>query len=95
MPAFEAELTARRGHTDGATHRYELTRIERVATSSSLGMHGDQVAVNRGKRSRVLAKSLELGMVAIATRAAAQDFARKQSLSPERDQALRVKVLGM
>lgn len=95
MPAFVVELTARRGHPDVTTHPYELTRIERVATSSGLGMHGYQVAVNRGKRSRVLAKSLELRMVAIATRAAAQHFARKQSLSPERDQALRVKVLGM
>ena len=95
MPAFEAELTARRGHPDGATHSYELTRIERVAARSGLGMHGYQVAVNRGKRSRVLAKSLKLGMVAITTRAATQHFARKQSLSPERDQALRVKILGM
>ena len=75
--AFEVELTARRGDTDLTTHRSELSRIERVATSSGLSMNRDEVAVNGGQRRRVLAKSLELGVVPIAERAAAEDFAGK------------------
>jgi len=93
--AFVVELTARRGDTDLATHTTELSRIERVAARSGLSMHSEEVAVNRGKRRRVLAKPVELGMLTVADRAAAQDLARKQGLSPQRDEALRVEVLGV
>jgi len=95
MPALIVELTTGRGEADLATHGHELPRVERVAASGGLSVHGYEVAVDGGKRCRVLAEPLKLGVVAIAERAAPQDFACKQSLTPQRDQALRVEVLRM
>ena len=95
MLAFVADLTAGRGKADLATHGHQLSRVERVAANGSLVVHSREVEVDGGERCRVLAEPVELGVVAIANRAAAQDFAGKQSLTPQRDQPLRIEVFGV
>jgi hypothetical protein len=58
-------------------------------------MHGRQVSIDRQARICVSVEAFELGMMPVAASLSAKNGARQQSLAPQRDQALRVQVLGV
>ena len=67
------------GNGEGYFGQYgaDLARIEGISTFYRLGMNPPQIRIDGGKRVCAIAKTLELGMVAIAACIAAQNRARQ------------------
>lgn len=92
---FEFELAARHRDAADRRRRAELAAVEAVAARQRFGMHRRQVRVDRGQRLGVFTEALQLRVVLVAARLAAQHRTRQQGLAPERDQALRIEVPGV
>ena len=86
-----------RGTADpkAAADRAHLAAIEGVTTRLRLPQHRSQEGVDGRAREWVCLESMELRMVAVAPGFAAQDRARQQRFSPQRHEALRIKIFGM
>lgn len=84
---FVPELPRRHGHAYVAAIR-DLTRVERVLAMPSLVENARKVGFDRNHWQAALTKPVQLRVVSIAVCQSKQDTARKQSLTPESNQAL-------
>src|SRR5947208_7218916 len=73
----------------------DLSPAEAVGAPVGFGQHGAEISVNRGYRIGVRAEALELRMMTVAARFAAQDRAREKAFTPQGDQPLSVEVARM
>lgn len=75
--------------------RPQLGLVERVAACDRLGMDGKQIRAYGNPWLRMSPESLKLRMVDVPTRFAAQNGPGQQCLTPQGDQALRIKIPGV
>ncbi len=73
----------------------DLRAIEGVAAGPGLLDHAGEVAVDRGDRVAPRSEALQLRVVTVAARLAAQDGPGEQPLAPERDEAAGVEEAGV
>src|SRR5262249_50641571 len=95
MAPFVRDLPARHGDPARVAARADLARVERIAAMLGLAVDRGEVGVDREQRIGVRAKALELGMVAVSSRALLQDALCEQRLAPERHEPARVEVSGV
>src|SRR5580765_4549461 len=95
MVPLVGELPPGHGDDGLAMASSDLGPAEAVRAMVRFREHGEQIGVDRRDGIRVGAEALELRMVTVAARFAAQNGAREQSLAPDGDQALRVEVARM
>jgi hypothetical protein len=89
------ELTARHHNGSGAPRSADLPRRKRVAAGRRFHMEAAKILGDRAAGSSVLSKSMQLRMMTVSVRPAPQHCLRQKRLAPQRNQAARVKVLGM
>jgi len=77
------------------SHWTDLAAIEPVAPHFSLAMHLRQIGIDRKPWRCMLPEAQQLWMVPIAAGPAAQHRLRKQRLTPQGYQTLRVQIPGM
>jgi hypothetical protein len=92
---LERELT--RGDRDGLYRPNwpDPGFVERVAARDSLGMNRSEICIDRSPGVRVHPESLELRMMDVSARFAAQYGPGEQRLAPQGDKPLRIKVPWM
>ena len=77
------------------SHGADLAAVEGIASSNCLSMNALQVRVDCGERPDLGAKALELRVISIAVSVPTQHSSRQQSLSPQRNEPLWIKVPRM
>jgi hypothetical protein len=92
---LEGQLAERLLQRPAGAVRAQLAGVKVVAPSLGFSMDSGQVGIQGPERARGSPEAEELGMVAIASRLAAENRAGKQRLAPEGYQALRVEIPGM
>src|SRR5688500_6622421 len=95
MAALVGDLA--RGHADPRVTMLwaELGAVEDEPARRRFGVDRPQVHVDGVQRTRAGAEAVELWVVAVPHRLAAQDLARQQPLAPQSDEAPRVEERGM
>ena len=81
------------GHLD--SHAADLAAVEGIAASNCLSMNALQVRTDCGARRSLGAKAFELRVIAIAVSVPTQHSSSQQSLSPQRNEPLWIKVPRM
>jgi hypothetical protein len=79
----------------GKSPPWDLGDIEVVAATPGLASNADQKRGDRGEWIGLRLKPNKLRMMAITSGLSGEDFMGQQRLSPNRDQAFGVEVLGM
>jgi len=77
------------------SHAADLAAVEGVAASNGLSMNALQVRTDCGARRGLGAKALELRVISIAVTVPTQHSSSQQSLPPQRNEPLWIKVLRM
>ena len=95
MCPFVLQLSARRAQYDVLTYRTDFSPIECIPAMLCLIRHRPEIEIDRRSRGCMGAESLQLGVMTIPFGRAPKHRAREKALSPERDQTLSVKVLGV
>jgi hypothetical protein len=89
---FIIHLSARNRHFDTLCAAADFRVIEAVTTPFRLSSHFARICRNGSRRIGLVAKALQLRMMAIASGLSGQYFLRKQSFTPQRNQPLGIEV---
>ena len=84
---LEGELPTSRGHGTHGASPANPHRVETEAALSGFRMDHAQVLGDAAEGRRLIAKTIELGMMTVSHRAAAKHGLREQRFAPDRDQA--------
>ncbi len=92
---FVTQLTFAHRDAHQRHHPTEFRCVEGVAATLRFGVNYGEIAIDRGARCRARAKTLQLRVMPLTSRAPAQHFACEQRFAPQCDQALGVEIPWM
>jgi hypothetical protein len=95
MFPFILKLPSGRAQCDALTCRTDFSSIECVSAMRCLIRDRSEIEIDCSSRRRMGAKSLQLRVMTITFGRASKHSTREEALSPECDQTLSVKVLGV
>lgn len=95
MLPFEVQLAVRTGKPGGCANWTDFAAVKCITSRLGFGQNPGQITIDGRARRGLLQEALQLRVVPVSLRLAAQHGSREKTFPPQRNQTLRVQIFWM